>query len=244
MMIRSRTIRWYRLGDLGLASLWAVFAILRFSDGLGQAWHGHLLEAAYHLLVAAILGLEALLFAARGPALARSQGLLPQLVACFAVISVLPLSALPLTWTPGWLLAAMTLGLMAIHLFSFWALMTLRTSFSVTPEARKLVQHGPYALVRHPLYAAYMPMFVCIGLPRLSIEAAALVVAGIAALIVRARSEEAILRSVFPEYAAYAAVTPRFVPRLTALVHMRRQRHAGQADAPAAPASDPIPGHI
>ncbi len=243
-MIRIRTLRWHRLGDLGLASLWAMFAAVRFSDGLGQAWHGHLLEAAYHLLVAGILSLEALLFAVRGPARARQHRLIPQVVAFFAVISVLPLSALPLTWTPGWLLAATTLGLMAIYLFTVWALMSLRTSFSITPEARKFVRNGPYALVRHPLYAAYMPMLIFVGLPRLSVEAAVLVMAGIAALIVRAHYEEAILRAVFPDYAAYAAVTPRFVPRLTALARRRRQQHAGQIDPDVAPATDPVPGHI
>lgn len=243
-MIRSRTIRWYRLGDLGLASLWGVFAMLRFVEASERVHHGHLLEGTYLALLGSVLAFEAAFFMVRGPALARHRGLVPQLAVVIATGSILPLSMLDLQWTSGWLLATMTLCLIGLHCFIAWALLALNRSFSISPEARKLVQHGPYALVRHPLYAAYMPMFVCIGLPRLSIEAAALVVAGIAALIVRARSEEAILRSVFPEYAAYAAVTPRFVPRPAALHRMRRQRRTGQVDAPAASASDPIPGHI
>lgn len=42
------------------------------------------------------------------------------------------------------------------QLIALWAVLTLRGSFSVLPEARKLVIYGPYRYVRHPIYLAYI----------------------------------------------------------------------------------------
>lgn len=40
--------------------------------------------------------------------------------------------------------------------FAIWAVLTLRSSFSVLPEAHSIVTTGPYRYVRHPIYTAYM----------------------------------------------------------------------------------------
>ena len=50
-------------------------------------------------------------------------------------------------------------------------------------------------------------------LPRLSLLAIAIALAGIMAQIIRAKREEAVLQSAFPEYTAYAERVPAFVPR-------------------------------
>jgi len=38
--------------------------------------------------------------------------------------------------------------------YQLWALVHLRRSFSILPEARELATTGPYAVTRHPLYLA------------------------------------------------------------------------------------------
>ncbi|MER3437725.1 MAG: hypothetical protein C4346_09150 [Chloroflexota bacterium] len=127
--------------------------------------------------------------------------------------AIIPLAMLPLTWRPDWLLALSSVGLTAASAWEIWALLTLRRSFSVFPEARKLVTHGPYGIVRHPLYASYLVGYLLVTLPRLSLLAIAIALAGMAAQIIRAKREEAVLQSVFPEYAEYAGRVPAFVPR-------------------------------
>lgn len=54
----------------------------------------------------------------------------------------------------------LALGLVAM----LWALGALGTNISVVPQAREVVTHGPYALVRHPLYAAEL-INVCLLSP-------------------------------------------------------------------------------
>ena len=41
---------------------------------------------------------------------------------------------------------------------STWGILTLRLSFSVLPEKRKIIQHGPYRYVSHPIYLGYVLM--------------------------------------------------------------------------------------
>jgi protein-S-isoprenylcysteine O-methyltransferase Ste14 len=90
----------------------------------------------------------------------------------------------------------------------------LGRNFGVLPAARGLVTHGPYRLVRHPVYLGEIG--VCTGLALaapLPVNAAVLG-ALLAAQTVRMRLEERALCDAFPEYDAYARRTPRLVPRL------------------------------
>ena len=52
------------------------------------------------------------------------------------------------------------------------------------------------------------------ALPRFGHAALALAVLGIAGEVLRARNEERVLSNAFADYAAYAATTPRFLPRV------------------------------
>lgn len=90
-------------------------------------------------------------------------------------------------------------------------------NFSVLPEPRngaRLITTGPYAHVRHPMYLALMLFAAGCALgwntPVHWLAAAALV----AVLEVKARREERLLQARFEGYAAYAARTRRFVPRV------------------------------
>jgi protein-S-isoprenylcysteine O-methyltransferase Ste14 len=102
-----------------------------------------------------------------------------------------------------------------------FAVLALGRCFSVLPEARGLVTDGPYAVVRHPLYLG--ELVACAGLVIAAPTAINLVFAGafLGAQLVRMRLEEEALAAEFPEYLAYAARTPRLVPRRAALHGMR-----------------------
>lgn len=90
----------------------------------------------------------------------------------------------------------------------------LGRSFSIMAEARKLVTTGPYAIVRHPLYAAELVAVLGLVIQFGTIEAVVLAAAQFGFQVIRMRNEEAVLRRTFPEYAAYMARTARLIPAL------------------------------
>lgn len=209
-----RSLPAYRIGDVALFLVWALFGAAAAFGAAKQARADDLPAAAYRAMVAVAFFVNAILFLLRGPAVKRGAGFRPKLVALIGTWTITPLAALPLTWHPDWLLVGSTAVLVGVYAIVVWAMLTLRRSFSVFPEARQLVRHGPYALVRHPLYAAYFLTYVLIAVPRVSPVAVALAAVGIAAEAWRARHEECVLSVTIPDYAAYAATTPRFVPRM------------------------------
>jgi protein-S-isoprenylcysteine O-methyltransferase Ste14 len=211
---KGRPISWRRLGDIGLCFLLMLFAYMRVMAAIESGRESDGLAVAHHLIVGVSLLIMSVLPIIRRSAVARGEGFFPKAVATVGGYIVIPLGLLPLTWRPDWLLTATTLGLMAATLFEIWALLTLRRSFSVFPEARKLVTHGPYGLVRHPLYSAYLASYMLVALPRFGVPAMIFAALGITAQVMRARREEDVLRGAFPEYDDYAARVPRFLPRL------------------------------
>jgi protein-S-isoprenylcysteine O-methyltransferase Ste14 len=107
----------------------------------------------------------------------------------------------------GW---AVMLGFwvqMAGLAFWAWAFFRLSRSFGIVPANRGLVRRGPYALVRHPLYSAFI--VGCIGylIQSPSLRNALLVLIAIGWEVVRIRCEERHLDG--PEYAAYRREVPR-----------------------------------
>lgn len=98
---------------------------------------------------------------------------------------------------------------------SLYVLHFLGTSLSITPQARRLIVHGPYALVRHPLYVCEAVAIVGFFLQVASWPALLIVCAQCLFQVRRMLNEERVLWSAFPDYAAYAARTPRLFPRLT-----------------------------
>lgn len=97
---------------------------------------------------------------------------------------------------------------------SLTSLLTLGRRFGVRPALRGLVQKGPYGLVRHPLYLAYL--IADIGINCAQWNGGTLVLTGIgwAALLYRIRAEERILAQ-DPGWAAYVrTVRFRLLPGL------------------------------
>lgn len=94
-----------------------------------------------------------------------------------------------------------------------WAALYLGRSFSLLPEARRLVAQGPYRWVRHPLYSSYCFWAAGVLLADLSPRMLAAMGATIALLAWRAKVEEAKLEAVVPGYHDYMARTGMFWPR-------------------------------
>jgi len=203
-----------RLGDYGLSFLLALFAMARTIAAVRSAQDGNGLEVVNGVAVAIAMWVSAFLPLLRQAPIAERRGWRPRAIATIGNFSIMPLGALPLTWHPDWLLTLTTIGMVAAYCWVVWALVTLRRGFSVFPEARLLVTHGPYGIVRHPLYAAYVLIYVLVVLPRFGIPALLLGTLGVSSEVMRALNEEQVLRSAFSVYGDYASRVPAFLPRL------------------------------
>lgn len=127
--------------------------------------------------------------------------------------------ALPLLWqiegTPAYLLVALAaLGL----LFAGWARIALGRLWSVRVTRKtehRIVDTGPYALVRHPIYTGVLVALCATAI----LFGTALAVLGFAAFVtgfvMKARLEESFLRETLgADYDAYARRVPMLLPRL------------------------------
>jgi protein-S-isoprenylcysteine O-methyltransferase Ste14 len=108
----------------------------------------------------------------------------------------------------GWLLLA---GGSVIML---WALFALRTRAALPSIRDPLIAHGPYALVRHPIYAGLLLTFAALVLLRPTRAALLATLIAVAWVNLQARCEEIDLLQRLPSYRPYMRTTPRFVPRI------------------------------
>lgn len=140
----------------------------------------------------------------------RIGGVLPRLCAVggtFLGVTILRLGVAELS--PG--LQALSTFLTGLgSCASFFVLSRLGKSFSVVPEARRLVTGGPYAFARHPLYAAEIVTVFGLMLQYRQPYATVIGVAVIALQATRTVFEERVLGEAFPEYADYKARVKRF----------------------------------
>ena len=146
-----------------------------------------------------------------GRLLARAAGFLGTLM--LLVVGVLPQGTV-LYVAPSWLgWVSTTLSIVAFGL-AVYGLLYLRASLSIIPEARRLVTGGPYRVVRHPLYAAEITAAVAFVLVNPGVVPILVLAPFVATQLMRARFEERLLTSLYPEYEGYAATTRRLVPFL------------------------------
>ena len=97
--------------------------------------------------------------------------------------------------------------------YSVWGLAYLRRSFSIIPEARRLVMGGPYSLSRHPVYLGEVATAVGINLATAGWPAALAVGYFVTCELLRIRWEEGVLERAFPDqYPGYAGRVPRYFP--------------------------------
>ncbi len=99
-----------------------------------------------------------------------------------------------------------------------WTSVThLGRQFRVTAglyEDHKLVTSGPYALVRHPIYASLMGMLLCVMSLMTPLKWAAIPIAlYICGTEIRVRAEDGLLRSRFgDEFERYRKSVPAYIP--------------------------------
>lgn len=111
----------------------------------------------------------------------------------------------------GWMAA---LGGMALRISVLASLGPAWTARALVPAELRVIDRGPYRLIRHPNYLALGLEFF--GLPLIggayySALGLSLVNAGL--LSIRIRDEERLLMAI-PEYRRRMAAKPRFIPRL------------------------------
>jgi protein-S-isoprenylcysteine O-methyltransferase Ste14 len=143
---------------------------------------------------------------------ARTHGVLPSLIAI--VGSYLPWTMVLLApggASTGRSLASAVLLLLGTVLMVV-TISHLGRSFSITPQAHKLVRAGPYRLVRNPLYLAEEVAILGTLLQFYSTATLLLFLAHCALQVRRIFYEENLLRRSFPEYDAYARSTARLIP--------------------------------
>ena len=147
---------------------------------------------------------------ARETAVKRIGGALPRICAVagtFLGVAILRLPV-PQLGLPMQALCVLLTGLGSLG--SFVALWKLGRSFSIVPEARRLVTSGPYGWARHPLYAAEIVTVLGLSLQYQQPWAALLGAAVIALQVARTMFEERVLAEAFPEYADYRRRVKRF----------------------------------
>jgi protein-S-isoprenylcysteine O-methyltransferase Ste14 len=124
--------------------------------------------------------------------------------------------ALPFPDAVRWTGAAMlALGIVVLGTAHYHLSLSF-SSFVGSKEGHRLVQSGPYRLVRHPIYLAYLLLYLGGGLAAGNWVLAFLPVTCFAITVwLRMPQEEQILAGLFGEqYSAYLQRTGRLLPRL------------------------------
>jgi protein-S-isoprenylcysteine O-methyltransferase Ste14 len=160
------------------------------------------------------LATSAWLILSRPPAAARRPGLRPRLFALAGTYGIWAVVFLPWARLPPALeILSAAVTLLGSFLVVF-TLLHLGKSFSIGPQARRLVTRGPYALVRHPLYAAEEIALLGVAMHIVWYAALPFLAVHIALQLKRMSYEEQILCEVFPDYGTYARRTARWIPGL------------------------------
>jgi protein-S-isoprenylcysteine O-methyltransferase Ste14 len=97
---------------------------------------------------------------------------------------------------------------------SIWAISYLKKSFGLRAAVRKLVTHGPYARMRHPLYVGEIIHILGIAILSGTPVGLYLFLVAVALQVVRARIEERKFLRMLPEYQDYMHHTGFLWPRL------------------------------
>lgn len=172
-----------------------------------------LLFVLQQALALAYFGLLVVLYAVRLPQRGTDHRLAVIFIAFSGTFAAIGASFLPGGTRREGLVVFADLLATAGLAYSVWGLAYLRRSFSIIPEARRLVRGGPYGLSRHPVYLGEVATAIGVNLATAGWFGALAVVYFITAELLRMRWEEGVLSRAFPnDYPAYAARVPRYFP--------------------------------
>ena len=144
------------------------------------------------------------------------------IIAMSLVVILQPWLAPWLGWTTTllWGSALQIIGSMLV-LLSFglhiWARRHLRRFYTERVEVQQnhqVINTGPYALMRHPIITTFFGLAISVFLINPSLPTLTAMIYTFWDFLGAARKEEQLLLDALPEYAAYMAETPRFLPRI------------------------------
>jgi protein-S-isoprenylcysteine O-methyltransferase Ste14 len=160
------------------------------------------------------------LYSTRLPAKGTDHRFAVVVIAFTGTFSAMAASFLPGGGRHDWLVIPADIMATFGLAYAVWGLAYLRRSFSIVPEARRLVTGGPYSFSRHPVYLGEIITAIGINLATAGWPSALAVLYFVVCELLRMRWEEGVLARAFPnEYPAYAMRVPRYAPNpLKALI--------------------------
>lgn len=205
------------LGRLGPSLFFSLF----LARGLVLLWAGvqgvhrpvDLLFVVQQVLALAYFALLVVLYAVRLPQRGTDHRLGVIFIAFSGTFAAIGASFLPGgSRRDGLVLVADILATAGLA-YSVWGLAYLRRSFSIIPEARRLVTGGPYRVSRHPVYLGEVATAIGVNLATAGWLSGLAIAYFIACELMRIRWEERVLARTFPtEYPEYARRVPRYLP--------------------------------
>jgi protein-S-isoprenylcysteine O-methyltransferase Ste14 len=201
------------LGSRGLPTfLFAVMALLAGTAAVRSAGPA---DFIFHVLGAALWVMFAVLVNVRPAPLRRGRSVIGVAAALTSQLAFILIGLVAGSTGSGAVLVAGDLMLGAGLLFAIASVAFLGRCFGVLPDVRGLVTHGPYRLVRHPLYLGELTasLGIVLGAQRWAPALAAWLIC-LGLQLVRTAYEERSLRAQFPEYTPYAERTKRLIPGL------------------------------
>jgi protein-S-isoprenylcysteine O-methyltransferase Ste14 len=187
--------------------------ILLWGGVQGVRQPSDMLFVLQQLLALAYFTMLVILYAVRLPQRGTDHRLAVILIAFSGTFAAIGASFLPGgTRREGFVLVADVLATAGLA-YSVWGLAYLRRSFSIIPEARRLVTGGPYRWSRHPVYLGEVVTAIGVNLATAGWLSALAIAYFIACELMRIRWEERILALAFPaDYPDYARSVPRYLP--------------------------------
>ncbi|MGY3034374.1 protein-S-isoprenylcysteine O-methyltransferase Ste14 [Bradyrhizobium sp. USDA 4354] len=194
-----------------LGSMWFLLLALCVAVRIGASLHDPWPSLLSSFCLGIFYMLLALLIVTRAPAKAHADGLLPRIAAF--VGSYLPWTISFLGKTDDTLPnLASTACVLVGTIMMLVTIRHLGRSFSLVPQARSVVQTGPYRWIKHPLYVAEEIVVLGVVLQYLTPVTVIILVLHIGIQVCRIHYEEDLLRRNCPEYSSYEASRWRVIP--------------------------------
>jgi protein-S-isoprenylcysteine O-methyltransferase Ste14 len=208
----SKTSSYDRMMQL-FGGMWFMLLALGVAIKIGTSANDPWPSLLSSVCLATFYVLLALLTTTRSPAKAQADGLLPRIAAFVGTYMPWTIAffgktdqALPNLASTACVLIGMIMMLVTIR--------HLGRSFSLVPQARNVVQTGPYRWIKHPLYLAEEIAVLGVVLRNPTPLTAILLVLHIGVQVCRIYYEEDLLRRNCPEYSGYEASRWRLIPHV------------------------------